>query len=84
MTGERLMENEKADDLTHALGTAITTMWSRLPTNVQHELFEAAVKSAGEGVRERLAIFLHHRHPRTSGGAVEQSRQVPTPDSLGG
>src|SRR5262245_5801928 len=50
------------------------------PTEVQHDLFEAAVRSAGEDAREKLAIFLHAQHPRTTDGSRE--REVPEPDSL--
>jgi hypothetical protein len=57
-------------------------MWGELPSDVQHDLFEAAVRSAGEDARERLAIFLHAQHPRTTDGGSE--REVPEPDSLGG
>jgi hypothetical protein len=49
---------------------------------VQHELFEAAVRSAGEDAREKLAIFLHAQHPRTTEN--NRKREVPEPDSLGG
>jgi len=46
-------------------------MWSRLPQDVQHDLFEAAVLAGhanerDESLRERLALFLHDRHPRTA------------------
>ena len=78
------METANTDDLVTALGSAVSTIWGRLPADVQHDLFEEAVHSAGEGSRERLAVFLHHLHPRTSTGRVEAERQVPTPDSLGG
>ena len=78
------METENTDDLKTALGSSVAINWGRIPPDVQHDLFEQAVASAGEGIRERLAIFLHHQHPRTSVGRVEQARQVPTPDSLGG
>jgi hypothetical protein len=50
---------------------------------VQQALFEAAIGYAGEGSREKLAIYLHDRHPRTllSG---QPEREVFEPDSLGG
>jgi hypothetical protein len=66
-----------------ALGQAVAAVWAELPTEVQHDLFETAVRSAGEGAREQLAIFLHDRHPRTS-DSDKPVREVPEPDSLGG
>ena len=78
------MKAEQPDDVFHALGAAVAAIWSRLPTELQHDLFEAAVHSGGEGMRERLAVHLHHHHARTWAGRTEQARQVPTPDSLGG
>ena len=71
-----------SDGLVSALGHAVGVVWGDLPTQVQHNLFEAAVRSAGEDAREKLAIFLHARHPRTTYGGRE--REVPEPDSLGG
>jgi hypothetical protein len=71
------------DDLTTALGEAVVAVWGKLPAEVQQALFEAAIGSAGEGHREKLAIYLHDRNPRTS-PSVEPRRQVPEPDSLGG
>jgi len=71
-----------SDDLIKALGHAVAAVWAALPAGAQHELFEAAVRSAGKGSREKLAVFLHGQHPRTLDG--DRSRQVPEPDSLGG
>ena len=62
------MESQTTDDLVTALGKAVGAIWGQLPADVQQSLFEQAVASAGEGARERLAIFLHHHHPRTSAG----------------
>ncbi len=72
-----------SNDLMAALGHGAAAIWGRLPTEVQHELFEAAVRSAGENTREPLAIFLHKQHPRTADGA-RLVREIPEPDSLGG
>ena len=58
-------------------------IWGDLPASVQHELFESAVRLSGAGTREQLAVFLHHRHPRTANGD-KPARAVPEPDSLGG
>jgi hypothetical protein len=51
-----------------ALGAAVIKAWGSLPADVQQLLFEGAVSAAGPeatACRERLAIFLHDRHPRT-------------------
>jgi hypothetical protein len=71
------------DKLVTALGEAVAASWGKLPTKVQQTLFEAAIGSAGEGSREKLAIYLHDRHPRSPRGD-KPGREVPKPDSLGG
>jgi hypothetical protein len=71
-----------SDELIKALGRAVAAVWGELPAGVQQGLFEAAVRSGGEGARVELAAFLHPQHPRTLGG--DKARQVPEPDSLGG
>ena len=71
------------DKLITALGEAVAAVWGKLPADVQEALFEAGVRSAGEGSREKLAIYLHDRHPRTPPGD-KPGREVPEPDSLGG
>ena len=68
------------EELSCALGEAVIKLWSRLPHEVQHRLFEAAVHSRGEGIRLKLALFLHSKHFRT----YDPTRAVPEPDSLGG
>jgi hypothetical protein len=70
------------DRLSRALGQALAQCWSALPQEIQHKLFEAAVRSQGETIRQELAVYLHGKHDRTSD--VGQSRAVPEPDSLGG
>jgi hypothetical protein len=72
-----------SDELMTALGRAVAARWGDLPTRVQQDLFEAAVRSAGQGARERLAVYLHQQHPRTIQGD-HPARQAPEPDSLGG
>ena len=59
-TGNRMPTNE----LTTALGEAVAAVWGKLPDEVRQALFEAAIGSAGEGSREKPAIYLHGRHPR--------------------
>ena len=72
-----------SDEFRTALGRAVAAVWGDLPAQVQHDLFEAAVRSAGVGARNELAVFLHGQHPRTIDGA-QPLRQAPEPDSLGG
>ena len=68
------------EQLTHALGEAVVQIWSYLPPDVQHELFEEAITAGGERMRHHLAIFLHERHARTE----TRARAMLEPDSLGG
>lgn len=77
------MSRMPSEQLTKALGRAVAAVWGDLPASVQHELFESAVRLSGSGARQQLAIFLHHRHPRTIDGG-KPARSVPEPDSLGG
>jgi predicted flavoprotein YhiN len=62
-----------------ALGKAVVRIWSNLPQDVQHHLFEEAVVSQGESKRQQLAIHLHDEHQRTA----DALNAIPTPDSLG-
>jgi len=68
--------------LSQALGEAVIRLWSRLPQDVQHDLFEQALASQGEALRSQLAVFLHGKHTRTSDSI--KARAMPEPDSLGG
>jgi hypothetical protein len=72
-----------SDELMAALGRAVAAVWGDLPVHVQHDLFEAAVRSAGEAGRNKLAIYLHLQHPRTIDGD-RPGKQALEPDSLGG
>ena len=56
------------EQLTHALGAGVVQIWSYLPPDVQHELFEEATTCLGERMRHQLALFLHDRHVRTDFG----------------
>jgi len=52
------------------LGAAAADLWSQLPHELQHSLFERAVVlghqgEADESLREQLAKFLHDHHART-------------------
>jgi hypothetical protein len=77
-----LLPVETQEQNIRVLGEGVARVWSRLPQKLQHYLFEEAVASHGESVRQQLAVFLHHRHPRTSDAV--KVRAVPEPDSLGG
>jgi hypothetical protein len=74
---------DTADQLTRALGEAVVRIWSNLPQDVQHHLFEAAITSRGETIRPQLAVFLHDKHLRTS-DPLGRPREMIEPDSLGG
>ena len=71
------------EQLTRALGQAVIRIWSNLPQDVQNHLFEEAVTARGESIRPQLAVFLHEKHPRTS-GPYGKPRDTMEPDSLGG
>ena len=73
---------DMADELSRALGEAVVRIWSRLPQDAQHHLFEQVVTAQGEELRPRLAIFLHDHHPRTTD--CIKARAMLEPDSLGG
>lgn len=52
------------------LGAAAAELWSELPQDTQHTLFERAVvlghhNERDESLREQLAKFLHEHHART-------------------
>ena len=47
------------------LGHAAFKLWPDLPRDVQELLFETAVPT-DHTIRNRLAVFLHNRHPRTA------------------
>jgi hypothetical protein len=73
---------DAADELSRALGQAVARCWSNLPQETQHTLFEAAVMSEGETIRQQLAVYLHGKHDRTID--TVRARAMPEPDSLGG
>jgi hypothetical protein len=57
--------NLAANQLELLLGRAALQLWPDLPRDVQEKLFESAVPLDPE-LRNRLAIFLHDKHPRTA------------------
>ena len=73
---------EETQKLDLALGKAVARCWGSLTPEIQHDLFEAAVLSEGETIRQLLAVYLHGKHPRTLD--LVQARAMPEPDSLGG
>jgi hypothetical protein len=68
------------EQLTTALGKGAVEIWSDLPAEIQHELFEAAIACHGEELRHDLALFLHERHARTD----PQGRSTQESDRFGG
>ena len=57
--------NDTAGEFERLLGHAALKLWPDLPRDVQELLFETAVP-IDPIIRNRLAIFLHDRHPRTA------------------
>ena len=80
--GAATLPVEVRDRLSCVLGQAVVRCWSRLPRDIQHDVFEAAVSAEGEAIRQSLAVYLHGAHVRTI--ISLQSRAMPEPDSLGG
>jgi len=70
------------EDLSRALGDAVARCWSSLSHDAQQLLFETAVGSEGERIRQKLALFLHDKHAKTR--ACLLAKAIPEPDSLGG
>jgi len=68
------------EEFTRVLGEAVVQLWSYLPPDIQHELFEETISSAGERMRHHLALFLHEHHARTD----TRAHAILEPDSLGG
>jgi len=62
--------NDRAARYLRVLGAATAELWSELPQQLQHSLFERAVVlghvgERDESLREQLAKFLHDHHART-------------------
>jgi len=76
------LPRETKEQLFRALGEAVVRIWSNLPQDVQHHLFEEAVKSHDASMKQQLAVFLHDKHSRTMDSM--KARAMPEPDSLGG
>ena len=63
--------NDGKERYVEALGLAALDLWSELPQEIQHSLFEQAVvrghkTERDESLREQLAQFLHDHHERTA------------------
>ena len=63
--------NDSATRYFRVLGAATAELWSELPHELQHTLFERAIvlghkSERDESLREQLAKFLHDTNPRTS------------------
>jgi hypothetical protein len=82
MVASNLPPIETEAEVIRALGHAVARYWSELPHDLQHGLFKEAVAFQGEPLRQQLAVFLHHRHSRTSDSI--KARAMPEPDCLGG
>lgn len=68
-TSDRVV-NDNAARYFLILGAAAADLWSELPQELQHILFERAVvlghqREQDESLREQLAKFLHEHHERT-------------------
>jgi hypothetical protein len=74
--------HQSSEQLSRALGEAVVKLWSRLPQDVQHDLFEETAALSGAAIRPQLAVFLHDNHLRTR--ASIEARAMLEPDSLGG
>jgi hypothetical protein len=78
----RKLDAKTTENVDRVLGQAVARCWSKLPPEIQHSLFEAAVQAGGETMRQELAVHLHDKHLRTAQSL--QARAMPEPDSLGG
>jgi len=63
--------NNSAERFVRVLGEAALDLWSELPQEIQHQVFERAVvlghkTEQDESLREQLAQFLHDHHERTA------------------
>jgi hypothetical protein len=70
MPSEQLAADQATARYFLVLGAAAAELWSHLPPDLQHTLFERAVvlghkSERDESLREQLAKFLHDHHERT-------------------
>ena len=71
------------DQIMTALGRAVAARWGDLPTPVQRDLFEAAIRLAAERTLARLSRRTSINSTREP-SMVSISPTTPEPDSLGG
>ena len=64
-TLKELEMSDSIGEFERLLGRAALQLWADLPREMQEELFEAAVP-IDTLLRNKLAVFLHERHPRTA------------------
>lgn len=69
-TPDHMVGDKSQDRYFLVLGVAAADLWSTLPQELQHTLFERAVvlghkSERDESLREQLAKFLHDHHART-------------------
>ena len=67
---DQMTRIDERDRYLLALGAAAADLWSGLPQELQHTLFERAVvlghkSERDESLREQLAKFLHDHYART-------------------
>lgn len=70
MPSQQIAADENAARFFLVLGAAVADLWSEVPQELQHTLFERAVVlghrgERDESLREQLAKFLHDHHART-------------------
>jgi hypothetical protein len=75
-------DGASAEVLIRALGGGVVEIWAALPRETQEMIFEHAVHAGHRGerdesLRERLAAFLHERHPRTAAEEGENAGGAP-------
>src|SRR6478735_5079775 len=75
---------DATDKMSRALGQAVARCWSRLSQEAQQDLFESAVESQGEAIRQQLAIFLHGQHARTLDALHPQAPREPDKPAAAG
>jgi hypothetical protein len=57
--------SDSVGEFERLLGRAALQLWADLPRDTQEKLFEAAVP-VDALLRNKSAVFLHERHPRTA------------------
>ncbi|MGP0088919.1 MAG: hypothetical protein ACLPKB_03005 [Xanthobacteraceae bacterium] len=68
-----MSSEDRESRISRILGAAVISRWGDLPHDIQHELFEEAIKlghrgEPDESLREELARFLHERRKHAPPG----------------